>query len=135
MRAWFWSQLVVVGLLIVYGLLAVIYFVEPEAFWFPINNVIGLVGLPLFGIGLITSLAVNQGLLTNRPTRVVTRRESVVLIIEYALIVASLAVLLTEDWFMEVLLVWFATTGVAVTACVVIAVTSSRLRSTVRPTP
>lgn len=129
MKAWFWSQLIVAAVLLVYGVLAVVYFLEPDRFWFPISNVIGLFGLPLFGLGLIVSLVVNQLILKARPRRVVTTRESVVLGVEFGLIAASLAVLLMEDWFVEIMIVWFLTTVAAIVACVVISTTSAQLRA------
>lgn len=129
MKVWFRSQLVVAGLLFVYLVLGIVWVFDPDAFAFPLNNLIAFFGMPFYVAGLILSLVLNQVVMSRRPQRVVLRRERVILAVEFALIVASLASLMMEEWLLEILAIWFVTTGVAIAACVVITVTSTRLRA------
>lgn len=135
MRAWFWSQLFVAGLIVLYAIVAIVWLVNPDLFVFPLGNIMGLFGMPLFALGLVISLVVNQVLLTRRPQRIVTTPERVLLGVEFVLIVGSLAALVMEEWFFEIVALWLLTIGLAIAACVVITITSSRLRAVVQPEP
>lgn len=127
MKLWFWSQAILAGLIVIYGILAAVYFSMPDEMLFPINNIIGLFGMPFFALGVVVSLIVNQLIMSRRPTRVVTRRETILLAVQFTLVVASFAALIVEDWFLEIMAIWVLTIGTAIAACVVIAATSSRL--------
>jgi len=112
--AWYRSQSVAAGILVVYEIVAILWYTDTSRFPFPIANFLGFIAVVSFIPGVIISLLINQEVLVRRGNPVVARAERRLLAAEFAVIALSLVMLGIQFLLLENLVVWLVTIVLAV---------------------
>jgi hypothetical protein len=111
---WYRWQAIAAGILVVYEIVAILWFTDTSRFEFPLGNFLGFFAVVAYIPGLIISLVINQEVLVRRGDPVLSRRERRLIVAEFAAIALSLVLLGIQALVLEPLLVWLVTIVLAV---------------------
>jgi hypothetical protein len=95
------AQGIAAGILVVYELIAIVWFTDPSRFWFPIANFMGFYAVAFYLPVMIILLLLGQRL-TRR------RRNRPLLVPLFAVLALSLVLLAIQPLTLENAVVWFA---------------------------